>query len=453
MYSPSQMTRRLAVHFRSNRGRGLVVSWCQRAFGRSVARTAGFNVAAMVASGLGGIIAARVLGPTVRGEYAAVMSWFGLALVAGGMGQPAALCYYVAREPQRARDFVATSRIMMLTTGTLALIAGELLAPILAHGNGEVTASYRIAFAGTIVAFVSASYIASLQGTDIPGWNLIRLIQPVLSTILFVVFWQFQLLTLRTAIIILTVTLVPQLGWAYRRCRSVDLAPGHARRVLIRPLSAYGAAQIAALTPAVLNANLDQMVLSQTVPAADLGHYAVAVTLSLLPAPLVTAIGNVAFPRLAAQRDTAADTRRLQRRAVLVSLCLSAALLAALSAVAPWLVPLTFGSAFRAAVPLLWILAPGSVFLISGQVVADLLRGRNCPASVARAQGFAAIFTVILLIALLPVVGVYGAAIASAVAYSISFAVMARRLWRLSGDVKISGHPAPLSSENLIPDP
>jgi O-antigen/teichoic acid export membrane protein len=48
----------------------------------------------------------------------------------------------------------------------------------------------------------------------------------------------------------------------------------------------------------------------------------------------------------------------------------------------------------------------------------------------ALAEGIAAIFTVALLFALLPLVGVYGAAIASTVSYGVALAVMLRRLLR-----------------------
>ena len=102
-----------------------------------------------------------------------------------------------------------------------------------------------------------------------------------------------------------------------------------------------------------------------------------------------------------------------------------------LALVASWLVPLVFGAKYSGAVPLLWILTPGAVFLACGQVVGDLLRGRNRPIVVARAQGLAAIFTVGLLFTLLPFVGVYAAAIASTVSYGVALAVMIRCLWRL----------------------
>ena len=98
--------------------------------------------------------------------------------------------------------------------------------------------------------------------------------------------------------------------------------------------------------------------------------------------------------------------------------------------------PLVFGAGYAGAVPLLWILSPGAVFLACGQVVGDLLRGRNRPAVVAWAQGLAAVFTVVLLIVLLPIIGVYAAAFASTVSYGVALAAMLRFLWQLP----LTGH-------------
>ena len=142
-----------------------------RGFAQSVARTAGFNFATTAAAGLGGIIIARAVGPTVRGEYAAVTAWMGVLQILGGVGQPTALVYYVASEPLRAPDYVATSRAMMLTTGIMALAGGVLLAPVLGHGIPTVTTGYRIAFGALIVAFVGGSITASLQAWDLHRWN------------------------------------------------------------------------------------------------------------------------------------------------------------------------------------------------------------------------------------------------------------------------------------------
>jgi O-antigen/teichoic acid export membrane protein len=79
----------------------------------------------------------------------------------------------------------------------------------------------------------------------------------------------------------------------------------------------------------------------------------------------------------------------------------------------------------------LWILTPGGIFLACGQVTANVLRGLNRQLVVARAEGIALIFTLVLLAALLPAIGVAGAAIASTVPYGVSLGLMLRHLRRM----------------------
>jgi len=399
---------------------------------KSIAQTATFNVAATLAAGLGGVIIARVLGPVGRGEYAAITAWFGVAVIIGQFGQPAALCFYVARDPISAREYVATSRTMLLLTGTVILTLGLLLAPILSHGRHGITIGYQIAFATLIISLIGVSYTFPLQAQHLHRWNLVKASQPVPSLIGIIVLWRLRLLTLNSALIVLAVSTLLQLGYAYISCRKFGLAPGRTCMKLVRPLAKYGSTQLAASTSATLNLQLDQLVLSQLVPPADLGRYAIAASLTLLPLPLVSAIGNVAFPNLAAKRIALSRANRLQRIAVIGAAGLTTGMLLPLAAAANWLVPFIFGAAYRGAVPLIWILIPGSIFLTSGQVAGDLLRGRNRPAAVAWAQGLGAVSTVLMLIALLPIIGIYGAAVASTVAYGITLVFLLRALSRLS---------------------
>jgi O-antigen/teichoic acid export membrane protein len=149
---------------------------------------------------------------------------------------------------------------------------------------------------------------------------------------------------------------------------------------------------------------------------------------------LVSAIGNVAFPRLASLHRVDGLVDRMQWLAILGSGCAAACMLVPLALVAPWLIPHVFGPGYVGAVPLLWVLTPAGVFLACNQVTGDVLRGRKRPLVVARAEGLAAVFTVVLLVALLPVIGVYGAAVASAVAYGISLVMMLWSLRRLPAD-------------------
>ncbi len=425
------MSSHVAANTAGGRLREVAAALRRRGTGALVARTAGFNIASTAAAGLGGIIVARVLGPELRGEYAAVTAWFGVLLTVGDMGQPAALCFFVAHDPGLARGYVATSRAMMSVSGTVAVVGGLLLAPLLAHGDTGLTVAYRILFAASIIAFTGASYTFSLQARNLRWWNTVRVIQPVLSLVGFVVLWRLRLLTLTAALIVVALTMLAQLGWAYYRCRAAGLAPGRAQARLVRPLAAYGMSQIAALTPATINAQLDQLVLSQTVPPASLGKYAIAVSCTLLPVTLVSAIGNVAFPQLASRQRVEGLALRVQWLGILTSGCVAVGALVPADFVAPWLIPRVFGPGYAGVVPLMWILTPAGVFLACNQVTGDILRGRKRPLVVARAQGLAAVFTVILLLALVPIAGVYGAAIASTLAYGVALVMMLRSLQKL----------------------
>lgn len=395
-----------------------------------IARTACFNFASAAAAALSGVIVARTVGPAVRGEYAAVTAWFGVLLLAGELGQSAAVCFYVASDPRRARGYVATSRAMMMVTGACALLAGLGVAPVLAHGNPQLTDAYRIVFCGSVIAFIGTGYTFSLQATSTRLWNLVRISQPALALVMIVAARLLDQLTLFTAIGAMLASMAFQLGYAYCLCRRCGLAPGRVEPRLVGPLVKCGLAQLGAITPSAVNAFLDQLVLSQLVSAADLGRYAIAVSVTTVPVPLVSAIGNVAFPRLAARRETSASSIRLGLVAVAVAAGIASAVLLPLAASACWLIPAVFGRAYQGAVPLLWVLTPGGLFLACGQVTGDLLRGLGRPGQVAMAQGLTAVCAVILLVGLLPVAGVMAAAIASTIAYGMALALMVRWLSR-----------------------
>jgi O-antigen/teichoic acid export membrane protein len=408
--------------------KGLTTTFRRPAIFRTIANTVAFNVAIVGTAGIGGVILARTVGPAVRGEYAAITAWLDVAMIIGQCGQPAAVCYYVASDPLRGRHYVATARVILLVAGVIVLTAGLLLTPTLARGNPELAAGYRIALAAFAAMFAGCSYLSALQARDLPLWNLVRVSQPVLGLLAFGALWSLRQLTLCSALTAIALSLLVQTGLAYACCRRRELAPGSPDLLMLRPLGTYGLAQLVTLAPATLNSQLGQIVLSQTVPPADLGRYAVALSCVLLPTPLVSAIGNVAFPQLAARNVATEPSRRFQMLAVVGSAGIACGLLLPLGAVAYKIIPLIFGPAYLGVVPLLWLLIPGAVFSACGQVAADLLRGKNRLAAVAIAQGSAAIVLVVLTITLLPFIGLRGSAIAYTISYGFALIMLLRAL-------------------------
>ncbi len=364
-----------------------------------------------MAAGLTGILIARSLGPAARGEYAAIMAWFGMTLVIGEVGQTAATTFFVASDRLRARDYVATSRNLMVATGVIALIAGFFCAPLLAGGDTEVRDGYRLMFASCIFSFVGASLIFSLQAVETARWNLVRVFQPLAFASTAWILYLFDLLTtVLSCLAVTSATMLMQAVLAYFICRASRLTGGKADRMLGKKMSRYGVAQLASAAPAVIVARLDVLVLSLVIDPALLGHYAVATSLTGLAVPLVTGIGSVIFPKIASQRDSDGDTTGLEKKALLATATLSGTIAFIVAASAYWVVPGVFGPEYRAAVPIVLILAPGIAALALSQVCGDILRGLGHPMAVARTQWAAAVTTAVAIAALMPSWGVLGAA-------------------------------------------
>jgi O-antigen/teichoic acid export membrane protein len=187
-----------------------------------------------------------------------------------------------------------------------------------------------------------------------------------------------------------------------------------------------------ASVPRIVNVRLDQLVLSvlPAVSSAALGNYAVAASLSWLALPLATAFGSVAFPSIAGAA-TEGDARRIERTSLRGAAVTAGVAVVILAASASFVVPALFGRGFHSAVVALWLLAPGTVFLALNRVQGDLLRGRGHPIAVSSAEGVGALITLGLLLALIPPLGINGAAIASSIAYATISVLLHRSLHRI----------------------
>jgi O-antigen/teichoic acid export membrane protein len=198
---------------------------------------------------------------------------------------------------------------------------------------------------------------------------------------------------------------------------------GLLRRSGVVSLRAYAASLLAFL---VLRSDL--MLVQGYLGSASTGVYSIAVQFADLLLVLPVAIGTLLFPRVAAapSSETAVFTALVSRHAVLAVTAACAALAVAI----PWAIPLLFGDAFAGAVPCLWILLPGVWCMAVQGILANDLAGRDYPAFLPWMWLVLLVVNVALNLALLPAIGVAGAALSSTVAYALSLVLVARHWLR-----------------------
>jgi O-antigen/teichoic acid export membrane protein len=165
---------------------------------------------------------------------------------------------------------------------------------------------------------------------------------------------------------------------------------------------------------------------AQLLDVSDAGLFSVASMLSESVTLLATSVNMAFYPAVSSVADPGRFARRVT--AVVMALCAGFGLL--LVVVGRWLIPVVYGEAFAPAVPVFAALLPGAVLLGGEQVLGSLFvaAGRPIPAIIAVLTG--AMLLPLFSLALADRGGLFGLAIASSLAHSITGALTMAMYWR-----------------------
>ena len=382
-----------------------------RLLNHAVARTAAVNLVSVAVTMFTGILLARGLGEEGRGMYAAVVVWFGAALVLGELGQSAAVTYFVARAPSAGTTVVRRSRRIMLTTSSIVLVVGFLASSFLASGEPELRLAYVVAFCGVGMNAIFGPYIYALQALSLSRWNLVRVSQPVLNFAAVIIWYLMAPFTVLAASLCLLLSYALQLLFAYISGRRAMLKTEPEASVTAGQLLRFGLKQASSAVPQTLASSLDRIVLSQAGSAAALGQYAVAQSVVSAAAPLGTAIASVLFPQLSAFQGDQGERRGVEQRVLLRSAISMTAAVLLLMFISPWAIPLVFGAAFAPAVALIPWVGPVAVAQSLLLITTAFLRARGTPGRASWANLLSLAIGALSMSLLVPPLGARGAAL------------------------------------------
>jgi len=174
------------------------------------------------------------------------------------------------------------------------------------------------------------------------------------------------------------------------------------------------------------NYRLDIFIVNYFLNPSQVGLYAVGVLVSesLWQVPQAAAV--TLLPRTARTlgEENSSFTCGVSRQVF----ALSCATGIAMALLCPWLVPLIFGARFSPSVAVIWWILPGTIAFASGKVMAADLAARGKPKYGSMFSFVALGVTVALDLALIPRMGINGAALASSVAYLADTLLLAAAL-------------------------
>lgn len=373
---------------------------------------------------LTGILAARMLGPTGRGELAAILVWPMAIVTIVCLGLNQAIAYALAQRRYSIDEVFAGTLVIGAVQAVVSTLAALVIIPLtLARYSPEVR-HLGIVFGCFLPALIWGGYPGNVfQGRqDLRRFNFLRLVPAAVYLAGLVLLYSFRINSLKGVVGVQICGFVVALVLGAAMVRRYYRPGIRWNRSVVPFLLSYGwKTQLTNLTN-TFNQRVDQLILSLFVAPQQLGLYAVAVTLSNTVAVFPQAAGIVTFSRGSAQAGSAVhETIGRSFRSSLLWLLVCCA---ALFVVAPLLVHLVFGERFAGSAIACRILLPGALMLGLNQVLYGGASALGHPGLPSIAEGVSMGVTSVGLYLLVPRYGYLGAAGVSTVAYTTSFVIM-----------------------------
>jgi O-antigen/teichoic acid export membrane protein len=427
-------------HVRSSRsGSAFTVRrYLKRLSGASLGGTTIYQGIILLAGIGSGITLARSLGPEGRGELAIALLWPGILVLFGDFGLGFAFSYYAGKGKERMDDLWSLAIVSgLLSGGAIATIGWPLIPHFVRTLQG--TARQELGWALLSVPIVLANgfqaYLLLGRGL-VAEYNRIRII----SALSYLVFVAGVALTYAASVhnFVLSYLLAQSCGLVLCTALTVNrFRPRfHLSASLFQKVFSYGIKTQVGSIAAQTNLRADQAIMSIILTPSQLGLYVVAVSISGVLSPLMSALAVVILPRTTHASSDVTGALIVARHVKLACL-LSLPVLIVSVALMPWVLPAFFGRGYSGAILSARILVIAGLFQGLNAVLGNSLRGLGRPALPAVAEGIGMLVTLALLFLLLPRFGIVGAAIASFFAYLLvavgEFALVAR-----AGGMKIS---------------
>lgn len=378
-----------------------------------------------------GVMLARILGPSDRGELAAIILWPMLITTIGSLGIAQSSAYFASRS--KRLGVVVGSTLAIVAVDSLVLMAfGWMILP-LALGDHDPTIVHiaqRYLLIFVPLCLLTVSMISILNGAQRFLWyQSMRLLLIGMTIAGIVALAIGDRLTVSSAsnayLLAYAVTATATLALAIRTARGGIAV----RRESVRELLGFGLKSQLSQSMWALNERADQLVISAFFSAATLGLYVVAVTLTSLTTLIGFSFGVVALP-LVARLDDPEERRRVARLIVSATLFCATLVSVPIFIAEPALIRFLFGEDFVGATGVGRVLLVAGIVFGLNRVLEALLQAAGRPLESSIGEGVALAVTAAGLAVLLPAMGIMGAGVTSLIAYSASSAFMVRRAAR-----------------------
>ena len=363
-------------------------------------------------------VATRLLGPAEFGTWAAANAVMQVLFVLGGLGLSVALQkYFQDQGADAARRLLTLSIVAAIVVTALAHVTGPLWAEELGFAAYDGAVELAVLWAGG--AAVTAALLAMLRSQDrLLPFSVVSVLQSVVAEVLSLVLLVTLASTAEAFVLgrLAAQGLAVAVGIAYtrlRRLRVKDLP-------LARGALVFGLPLVPAMLGSFVLGAADRFLIQEELGPVEVAQYSVAYNIAALPLLVVSVVNSVWLPRFfAAGAGADGDALTAASRDALYRLL--APVMAGLSVAAPILLRVWAPPSYRPddLVLVTAVVVVSAVPYAAGYSATRVLLAADRPRTVAAAAIVASVVNVLINLWWIPLWGILGAALATAVAYSV----------------------------------
>jgi len=393
-------------------------------FVRDVFFTFATEAFSVVGNFLIGIMLARILTPAERGILVLVMTLPLMVASFATLGLPQANIYLLGRKKHDAKRVLGNSLTMAVAVGLVLVVVFQAIKGSILHTAfkglpPEYWWQLMVLVPTSLVDAMMLSILRARQRFDL--FNVRRLLVPVLLLAGFGIgFVMGGRLSVAVGVYAVVTVLMAVLSLALAG-REVPLSLAFDRQLTGESLQ-FGLKSYVQNMVGVLNYRLDVYLLAFFLVPDQVAFYGVATSVVEVAWYVPNSVGMVLFPRLSSAPEE--DVHQITAKVCRNTLGLTGIIIGGLL-VAGWiLIPLAYGTVYKAAIPPLLILLPGVLSMAVYKVLTRSFTSQDRQQVSILASVLALVFNVGLDWMLIPRWGIAGAATASTVGYTMAGLVL-----------------------------
>lgn len=369
------------------------------------------SVLILLVNMLTGVLTARYLGPSGRGEQTAMVSWSQFLAFSMSFGIPSALIYNAKKNPDEAGVLYRVALLIGLGFGIIAMTVGIFVLPYwLDSFSSEVVLFAQVSMILCPLIVVSQINNAAFQFRgDYKTFNWQRYLVPLLTlAVIGILILTGSMNPYTTALAYLGPS-VPLFIWmTLLLLRTYKVKMRNTYRNFKR-LFTYGLGSYGNDLLGQFSTYIDQIIIAGLLRPADLGLYAVAVSLSRMVNFFSNSITVVLFPKASELSKDEAISLTFKAFRISTTCTLLGALF--LMLVAPFVIPLLYGKDFNTALTVFRLLLLEVTISGGTLILAQTFMALGKPKFVSILQGVGLLLVIPLLFLLVPKFGLFGAGV------------------------------------------